>query len=272
MVAASGILAIITSSCNLSNCSFSPYNTLPFNASVSGQQYHGAETPNTVHFSVARHVTQQTSQGNGTKLGVRNEHVVGPGNSRKGRINLNQVERHGQPGWKDLFESKRVQENGEADGTEVEQEHSVQELPVFFRHNTEKDHEIHVESKKVLGPEVKELDHARGALVKLFVGVAPSFARRTSVLEACNGKPSANHNKRPKDIDALQNTTTYVRPKRLAGLLVVIYRSKHTQEGKEYILVNKASRQDSLVRIVSSILRIGQDLERKVRRRALKNA
>jgi hypothetical protein len=260
MVAASSILAIFTSSCNLS--SFLEY--LPLNASVSGQQYHGAETPYTVHFSVARHITQQTSQGDGTKLGVRNEHVVGPGNARKGRINLHQVERHGQPRWKDLFESKRVQENGEADGTEVEQEHSVQELPVFFSHNTEKDHKVHVESKKVLGPKIKELDHAGSALVKLFVLVAPSLTRRTGVLEACNGKPSADHNERPKDIDALQDAAKYVRSKGLAGLLVVIYRSKYTQECKEYILVNKAPRQDSFVGIVSSILRIGQDLERKV--------
>jgi hypothetical protein len=203
---------------------------------------------------------------------VRNEHVVGPGNARKSRINLRQVKRHGKPCWKDLFESKGVQENREAHGTEVEQEHAVQELPVFFGYDAEKDHEVHVKAKEVLGPEVKELDHAGRALVKLFVTVSPAVARRTGVLEAGNGEPSANHNEWPKHIDALQDTTKDVRAKRLAGLFVVIHRSKYTHECKENILVNKAPRQDSLVGIVSSISRIGQDLERKVSRSTLKNA
>lgn len=148
----------------------------------------------------------------------------------------------------------------------------MQELPLIFLQNIEKDHEIHKESKKVLGPEVKELDHASRDLVKLFILVCPSLMRRTSVLEACNGKPSTDQNIRPKDINALNDTAWYVGAQSFAGLFVVIHRAKDTHEREKDILVHKVPRQDSLVGIISRIFQLGQYLERKVSRCTLENA
>jgi len=224
-----------------------------------------------MNLAVSRHVSCYTRSGNGTKLGVRDKHVIGQGNGRKGGIDLRQIDRHGKLGGQNLFKSEGVQENAQTDRTQIQEKHSVQKLPVFRRHEVEKDHEIHVETEKVFGPKVKELDHAGGNLVELLVLGRPAVVRGTSVLETCNGKPCANQYVRPKDINVLENAASQGGSKCLPRLFVVIDRAKDAHEGKENVFVDKGSRQDGFVRVVSGVVQLGQDFEGKVGRGSLKN-
>ena len=83
---------------------------------------------------------------------MRRKHVKRKRNGRKCEIDLDQVERKGKLGWQDLFEAQRVKENGQRHCSHIEQEHSVDEVPLLVGHLVQKDEKVYVESEKVFGP------------------------------------------------------------------------------------------------------------------------
>jgi len=165
-----------------------------------------------------------------------------------------------------------MQKYGQTDCANVQQEHSIHKLPAFFWHKIEKDHEIHEKAEKVLGPKEKDLDKNGSNFVKLLVLVSSSASRRTGIFKTCDRIPGSDQNIRPKDKDVFQDSSDEIGAQDFTSILMVVNRPKDCHETKEDVLVNKVSGHDSLVRIVASILQLGQHFKRKVGRRGLKNS
>jgi hypothetical protein len=136
----------------------------------------------------------------------------------------------------------------------------------------EKDHKVHKETEKVLGPQVKELDHARSELVKALVLFRSAFVRGAGIGEAGEGVPRSNDNVGPKHVCELDDPTGQVRAQVGPGRFIVVDGAKDGHNSKEDVLVDKCARQHRSVRVVARVGQFGQNFKGEEGGRALENA
>ena len=144
-------------------------------------------------------------------------------------------------------------------------------MPVFFLDEIQKDHVVHKKAEKVLGPEIEKLNHESRNLIKPLVLGCATLVSLSRIRKARNRVPRTNHNIGPKDVGVLNHATTQIRSERFSRPFIVVNRTKDGKNGEENVFVHKASRQDSLVRVITGVVQLWQNFEGKVRRRSLQD-
>lgn len=179
------------------------------------------------------------------------------------RINLKEVDGKGQLSRKDLLEAKGMQKDGNANGSQVQQVQAVNELGLLGGWSSQVDQKVDEESQKVLGPQVKELDHFGSNGVKGHVLGGSAIASGSSGTELGHGEPGTDQNVGKEHKHGLHNLTRNMGLDFGTEFVIVVHRSKDTHHGKENILMHKTTRSDCLVRVVARVRQFWKDLEGK---------
>lgn len=246
---------------------------LPLNPGPT-QEHHCTGGPHGLDVFSTRHVGHETGQTDGTQFQVRPKESKGQGQGGKGGVYLNQVHGKGKPTGQDLAKAQGVQEDGEADRTNVEQQESVHKLARRPRFDDlEKEQKVHVESQKVLGVQVKDFDRHRGVLVKGFGLGRAAVAGGARLGEARRGEMGSNQRVGAKHKDDFQDAGWPTGGFDGGPTIVIVIDAAHeAHEGIKNVFMHKGSRKDCLVGIISRVGQFGQDFEGKVSRPSLNNA
>jgi len=173
---------------------------------------------------------------------MRKDHVENHRKSHETEVNLRKIDGHGKFCGEHFLEAKGVQENRQTNSPNIEQQHPVNDPPMFVCDIVHVDHEIEVEAEKVLGPQVKELYHFGSSLVKFLIDSGSSIVRLSSIFEARNGEPRTHKNIRPKDVHGFNKAASHVGSQYRSAVRVVINGTKDCHKGKVNVFVHKTTR------------------------------
>lgn len=112
---------------------------------------------------------------------------------------------------------------------------------VFRFNKTQKEHEIDLEPKEVLGPEIKNLNHLCTDFVKCLKLWCPILFPAPGVLEPRNREPRPHQYEGIKYKYVLHDAPQKGRLQVLPKLIVIIYCSKNTEYIETDILVKEIS-------------------------------
>lgn len=178
---------------------------------------------------------------------MRKEQIIRQGNGTKCGINLHQIKRKGKLGGKDLFESQCMQKDGNADGSQVKQEHAMDKLPLSGCIKSKIRKIVDKESQKVLGPKKEDFNGKGSNGVESFVSFGATLFGVSSIAEASHGKEETNGYIGPKDECQLNKLSTKAVLPIFSNRMIVVKGSKNRVQSEENVLVNKVSRDDSLI-------------------------
>ena len=119
--------------------------------------------------------------------------------SKNLRVNLEEINGKGQLGGKDFLEAEGVEENGNADSSNIQQKHSMQKMPLVrggFLHENQK---VNEKSQKVFRPKVEDFNHLRTDFVKHFVFLRSALSSTSSGAKPSERKPGSDHDVREKN-------------------------------------------------------------------------
>jgi hypothetical protein len=185
------------------------------------------------------------------------------------RVNLCKVNAKSELGRQNLFETKCVQKDGDADRSSIQQKETTDKSHVFFCLLVQEDKKVDVKSQKVFGPKVKDFDHQCPNSVKEFIFRRSSSHATTSIGELRKWKPSSNENVRKENERILQNLSSKMLHHILSNQVIVHARTRNGQQSKVHVFVDKYSRQDSFIRVIACVCQLGENLEREVSRCSL---
>ena len=114
-------------------------------------------------------------------------------------------------------------------------------------------HKVDMKSKKVLGPQVENLDHGGSNLIEFFQSTSSAFVLGASVAEARDGVKGTNEHIGKEQEYHLSHLPGQSRLERSTQGRVIIDRPKEAHALKEKVFVQEIPRHNALVRIVSSI-------------------
>jgi hypothetical protein len=185
------------------------------------------------------------------------------------RVNLCQIDAKRKLGRQNLLETERMQKDGNANGSAIQQKETTNKLHVLVGMLVQEDEKVDVKPQKVLGPKIKDLNRECSNFIKPFILGTSSSHATTGFGELGSREPGSNQSVWKEKKGSLQDLSWNGLLHVLTHNVVVKARSREGQQGEEDVFVDKRARQDSLVGVIASIFKFGQHLERKVSRDSL---